>query len=71
MLVILPFQDWISIDGENRRPNCDEERINIPADPHHFWCYRMHKNVEELLGLTELNEKMLQMTIASGRSVKM
>jgi 4-alpha-glucanotransferase len=71
MLVILPFQDWISIDGENRRANCDEERINIPADPHHFWCYRMHKNVEELLGLTELNEKMLQMTISSGRSVKM
>ena len=71
MLVILPFQDWISIDGENRRANCDEERINIPADPHHFWCYRMHKNVEELLGLTELNEKMLQMTINSGRSVKM
>lgn len=71
MLVILPFQDWMSIDGNQRRANAAEERINIPSDPHHFWCYRMHKSVEELLQMHELNARIKQLGIDSGRSCEM
>ncbi len=67
MLVILPLQDWLSIDGEVRRANECEERINIPSDPHHFWCYRMHKNIEELMSLDGLNNKINNMVKNSGR----
>jgi 4-alpha-glucanotransferase len=49
MLVILPLQDWLSMDGSLRRENPDEERINIPAIPRYHWKYRMHPTLEELL----------------------
>jgi 4-alpha-glucanotransferase len=71
MLVILPFQDWMSIDGEQRRYNYADERINIPSDPHHFWCYRMHKSVEELLQMDGLNARIKQLGIDSGRDCLM
>lgn len=67
MLVILPLQDWLSIDGEVRRANENDERINIPSDPHHFWCYRIHKNIEELISNDGLNNKISEMVKNSGR----
>jgi len=67
MLVILPLQDWLSIDGDVRRANENDERINIPSDPHHFWCYRIHKNLEELISNDALNKKISDMVKNSGR----
>lgn len=67
MLVILPLQDWLSISGEHRRANENEERINIPSDPHHFWCYRMHLSIEELISYDDLNSKISEMVRNSGR----
>ncbi len=58
MLAIIPLQDWLSIDGNIRRKNCEEERINIPSNPRHYWRYRMHICLEELLQAEELNEKI-------------
>lgn len=49
ILVILPLQDWLATDGSLRRENPDEERINIPANPRHYWRYRMHITLEQLL----------------------
>ena len=42
LLCILSFQDWLSMDEEIRYPNVDAERINVPANPRHYWRYRMH-----------------------------
>lgn len=42
MLTILPFQDWLATDLQLRRPDPQEEQINIPANPRHYWRYRMH-----------------------------
>ncbi|MDL2213234.1 4-alpha-glucanotransferase [Bacteroides sp. OttesenSCG-928-N06] len=58
MLCILAFQDWLSIDGELRNPGVEEERINVPANPKHYWRYRMHLTIEQLLGSDELNKKI-------------
>lgn len=49
MYCILPLQDWIALDGELRRQNPADEQINIPADPDHYWKYRMHISLEELI----------------------
>ncbi len=55
MLTILPLQDWLSIDEKVRAANPDSERINVPANPKHYWRYRMHLSVEQLLKEKELN----------------
>lgn len=56
MLAIFPLQDWLSINGNLRRQDPREELINIPANPRHYWRYRMHLTVEELLKATEFNQ---------------
>ena len=67
MLTVLPLQDWLSMDGSLRRQNPDEERINVPANPRHYWRYRMHLSIEQLLAATEFNEAVTDMIAASGR----
>ncbi len=49
MLCILSIQDWLSIDETLRLADADAERINIPANPRHYWRYRMHLNIEDLI----------------------
>lgn len=49
MLTILPLQDWLSADAKLRRPDPTEEQINIPSNPRHYWRYRMHLTLENLL----------------------
>ncbi len=58
MLTILPLQDWLSIDGNLRAQDPAAERINVPANPKHYWRYRMHISVEQLLKEHELNAEL-------------
>ncbi len=67
MLVILPIQDWLSTDGNLRRENPNDERINIPAIPRHYWRYRMHLTLEQLLQETALNASIRSLIHQSGR----
>lgn len=67
MLCILSFQDWSSIDGEWRNPNVQDERINIPANPRHYWRYRMHLSLEQLMKADSLNTKIRSLIGQTGR----
>ncbi len=67
MLSILSFQDWMSVNGQLRNPNVAEERINVPANPRHYWRYRMHLTLEQLMAADDLNNKIRQMIADSGR----
>ncbi|MDE6394895.1 MAG: 4-alpha-glucanotransferase, partial [Duncaniella sp.] len=58
MLTILPLQDWLSTDGVVRRNDPREELINIPANPRHYWRYRMHLTLEQLQQEHELNNSL-------------
>ncbi len=58
MWTILPLQDWLSISEEVRHPDPHAERINIPASSRHYWRYRMHCTVEELISYTEVNMRI-------------
>ena len=67
MLCLISFQDWMSIDEKLRLPDENAERINIPANPRHYWRYRMHLTIEQLLNADELNNEISTLIIQSGR----
>lgn len=67
MWTILPLQDWLATDAALRRDDPDAERINVPADPHHYWRYRMHLTVEKLLASDDFNRRLRRMIRRTGR----
>ncbi len=67
MWSIFQLQDLMGIHEEVRRENPDEERINVPANPNHYWQYRMHKTVSELIQAKAFNETLYGFIKASGR----
>ena len=67
MLTVLPLQDWLAMDGGLRRENPHDERINVPANSRHYWRYRMHFFLEELLEMDEFNKMISQKIAESGR----
>ncbi len=67
MWAIFPIQDLLAIDGKLRWDNTEGERINVPAIAQHYWRYRMHLKLEELIGQQMLNNELLSMITASGR----
>ena len=67
LLCILAFQDWLSIDEEIRYPDAEAERINIPANPRHYWRYRMHLTLEALMKNKRFNNKLISMIDETGR----
>ncbi len=68
MLTIIPWQDWTSIDENIRAKDTTKERINNPANPHHYWQYRMHIDLEILNKKSDaFNAKVKDMISSSGR----
>ncbi|MBR5818924.1 MAG: 4-alpha-glucanotransferase [Alistipes sp.] len=67
MLTVLPLQDWLAMDGGLRRENPHDERINVPANSRHYWRYRMHFFLEELLEMDDFNKMISQKIAESGR----
>lgn len=67
MLCILSVQDWLAIDERLRLPSADAERINIPANPKHYWRYRMHLSLEELVASKEFMESITELIAQGGR----
>ena len=67
MLCLLSLQDWLGIDERLRLPDQNAERINIPANPRHYWRYRMHLTIEQLLGEEDFNETIKTLITQSGR----
>ena len=67
MLCLLSLQDWLSIDEKLRLPDQNAERINIPANPRHYWRYRMHMTIEDLLKADDFNETIKTLISQSGR----
>lgn len=61
MLCILSLQDWFALDEKLRLPDADAERINIPATPRHYWRYRMHINIEDLIADKEYNDAIKEL----------
>ena len=67
MLCVLSIQDWLAMDERIRLDDADAERINIPANPHHYWRYRMHISLENLMADKSFTESIRNLIVQNGR----
>jgi len=67
MWSIFQLQDILGMSETLRRADPKEERINEPATSTHYWQYRMHLNLEDLVKQKEFNEELKSYVKASGR----
>ena len=67
MWSIFQIQDLLGMNGNIRLENPHNERINIPSDPDHYWHYRMHISLEELLKENDFNTELKKYVEESGR----
>ena len=67
MLCVLSIQDWLAMDERIRLDDADAERINIPANPQHYWRYRMHINIENLMADKSFTENIRNLIVQNGR----
>ncbi len=67
MWAIFAIQDIMGMDGKLRLENAGAERINNPGNPNHYWRYRMHVSLEDLLANSEFNTDLREMLNVSGR----
>jgi 4-alpha-glucanotransferase len=67
MWAIFPLQDLLAIDETIRHPEPEAERVNVPAVMPHYWCYRMHLGLEQLVAASEFNERLHAMIQTAGR----
>jgi 4-alpha-glucanotransferase len=67
MWSVFLLQDIMAITENIRRENPKDERINFPANPNHYWNYRMHITLEFLLEQTAFSEGLRSMVLETGR----
>ena len=67
MLCLISWQDWMAMDERLRNPDEECERINIPSNPRHYWRYRMHLRIEQMMQQAEFNSKVRTLIQRSGR----
>jgi 4-alpha-glucanotransferase len=67
MWSIFQLQDLLGIGEALRRQNPHEERINVPADSKHYWRYRMHINLEDLIKEKDFSDELKTKIKESGR----
>ncbi len=67
MWSIFQLQDILGMSDALRRQDPSDERINVPANPKHYWRYRMHLSVEQLMQETAFNTEFAGYIKASGR----
>ena len=54
-------------DESLRLADKDSERINVPSNPRHYWRYRMHIDIEDLLESHDFNQNVTDLVKESGR----
>jgi 4-alpha-glucanotransferase len=68
ILAIFPIQDLLAMDLGLRRPGApNEEQINDPSDPHHYWRFRLHLTLEELMVRKDFSDELAGLIKSSGR----
>lgn len=68
MWAVFPLQDLMAISPSVRRDNPMDEQINVPAIKHHYWKYRMHLTVEEMMQKTDFSKELSDVIVRSGRN---
>jgi 4-alpha-glucanotransferase len=67
MWAIFPIQDFFGLQWDLRVADPNDEKINEPSNPKHYWRYRMHVSLESLMEHTAFISKLRGMISGSGR----
>eukprot|EP00173_Palmaria_palmata_P004138 Plantae.Rhodophyta-Palmaria_palmata.ctg50.p1 GENE.Plantae.Rhodophyta-Palmaria_palmata.ctg50~~Plantae.Rhodophyta-Palmaria_palmata.ctg50.p1 ORF type:complete len:549 (-),score=127.63 Plantae.Rhodophyta-Palmaria_palmata.ctg50:492-2138(-) len=67
MWTVFPLQDLLAIDSELKRENAAEEQINNPANSMHYWRFRLHIPVEDIIAKKSFISKVKSLNADSGR----
>jgi 4-alpha-glucanotransferase len=67
MWAIFQLQDLLGMDENLRRENPNDERINVPSNPKHYWQYRMNMSLEDLMNANNFNTMLKEIVVLSGR----
>lgn len=67
MWAIFPIQDLIAMDEKLRNENPTAEQINEPSNPNHYWRFRFHMSMEDLIKATDFNKMLNELVTLSGR----
>ncbi len=70
MWAIFPIQDLLAMDEKRRLDDPLAEQINVPSNPKHYWRYRFHLNMEDLIKASDFNDTVKEMVTLSGRDGK-
>lgn len=67
MWTVFPISDLLGMNASLRHENLLAERINVPANPQHYWRYRVHLDMETLLEADDFGHELKGMIEESGR----
>lgn len=68
MWCVFPIQELLAFAEWRVRPgSVDDERINVPANPAHYWRYRMHVALDELRKDAEFTDRIVGLHHYTGR----
>lgn len=59
----------MAVDGDLRAADPHSERINVPAIAQHYWRWRMHVKLEDLVSEKGFNSSLRSKIEKSGRLV--
>ena len=67
MWAVFPICDLLGMDEQLKHPKPSAERINEPSNSQHYWRYRLHLTMEEVLKEKDFGQKLKNMIAESGR----
>ncbi len=68
MWAVFPIQDILALSETLRLKDPSAERINVPSESNHYWRYRCHISLEQLMVASELNGLVREMINNAGRN---
>jgi 4-alpha-glucanotransferase len=67
MWTVFPLQDLLAIDGDLRRKVAAEEQINNPANSMHYWRFRLHLPIEDVMAKSSFINKLRSLNLDNAR----
>ena len=68
MLTLGRLQDWMALSDKYTDRSARDETINDPTNPRHYWRYRMHHYLEDIIADKDFVSKVQCMHLQSGRA---
>jgi 4-alpha-glucanotransferase len=67
MWTVFPLQDLLAMDKDLRRAKASDEQINDPSNSTHYWRFRLHISIEEIMAKSDFVHKLSALNKSSGR----